>query len=76
MNLECAILNVLTASPVAIPATVIRGYLPAHTGRDHTLTDITSALTRLEVKGHVRGTHNEDTGTKWKETDDGRLRIS
>jgi hypothetical protein len=76
MKLDLAILNVLAASPRAIPATVIRGYLPTFTGEDHTLADINAALTRLEHLGHVKGTANIDTGAKWKETDDGRLRIA
>lgn len=75
MNLEVAILNVLTASPRAIPATVIAGFVPAFTS-EATLTDITAALKRLEHKGHVHGTANEDRGTMWKETADGRLRIA
>jgi len=76
MNLEVAILNVLSASPRAIPATVILGFVPSFTGGDHTLTDVTAALKRLEAKGHAKGTSNEDRGTLWKETDDGRLRIA
>lgn len=76
MNLECAILNVLSASPRAIPASAIAGFVPAFTGADSTITDVTAALKRLERKGHVKGTANEDLGTLWKETDDGRLRIS
>ena len=76
MNIEVGILHVLTASPRAIPASVIIGFLPTFTGKDETLTDTTAALKRMEAKGHVKGTHNEDRGTLWKETDDGRLRIS
>ncbi len=76
MNLEQAILNTLAASPRAIPATVIAGFVPSFTGTDATLTDLNAALKRLEAKGHVKGTANEDRGTLWKETDDGRLRIA
>lgn len=77
MNLELAILNILAASPRALPATVIRGFLPSFTGQaDHTLTDINAALHRLETKGHVNGTAHEDKGFLWKETADGRLRIA
>lgn len=76
MNLQLAILQTLAASPRAIPATVIAGFVPAFTGRDETLTDINAALHRLEAKGHAKGTANEDRGTLWKETDDGRLRIA
>lgn len=76
MKIEVAILHVLAASPRAIPATVIRGFLPALTGNPETLADIDAALDRLEAKGHARGTANEDTGTLWKETADGRLRIA
>ncbi len=76
MNLEVAILNILAASPRAIPATVIRGFLPSFTGKSETLTDIDAALARMETKGHVKGTGDEDKGALWKETADGRLRIS
>ncbi len=76
MNLQVAILNILTASPKAIPVTVIAGFVPAFVGPEPTLTDITTALKTLEQKGHVKGTANEDRGTLWKETDDGRLRIA
>ncbi len=76
MNLELAILNALSASPRALPVSVLVGTVPAFTGQDATQTDITAALRRLETKGHVKGTANEDRGTLWKETDDGRLRIS
>ena len=76
MNLEVGILNVLAASPRAIPATVVAGFIPKFTGSAETLTDINAALKRLEEKGHVKGTANEDRGALWKETDDGRLRIS
>ena len=76
MNLETAILSTLAASPRAIPATVLAGFVPGFTGKDETLADINAALRRLEAKGHAKGTANEDRGTLWKETDDGRLRIA
>lgn len=76
MNLELAILHTLAASPRAIPATVIAGFVPGFTGKDDTLTDINAALKRMERDGEVKGTANKDRGTCWKETDDGRLRIS
>lgn len=76
MNLECGILNVLAASPRAIPASVVIGFISSFTGKDETLSDITSALKRMEAKGHVKGTANEDRGTLWTATDDGRLRIA
>ena len=76
MTLELAILNALVGSPRAIPSTVISGFVAAYTGEPATLGDIDLALRRLEKKGHVKGTANEDRGTLWKETDDGRLRLS
>lgn len=81
MNLELAILNVLAASPRALSVKVLRGFVPSFTGSDHTLTDLTRTLQRLESKGHVRGTGtgecDEDNTPVivWKETADGRLRI-
>jgi hypothetical protein len=76
MNLECAILHVLSASPRAIPVSVIAGFLPAFTGKDETQADIAAALKRMEDAAEVKGTSNKDRGTLWKETDDGRLRIA
>lgn len=76
MTIEPAILHVLSASPRALPVSVIAGFLPAFTGRPATLTDITAALHRLERKNQAAGTAHEDHGTLWKETADGRLRIS
>jgi hypothetical protein len=76
VNLEMAILETLAASPRAIPATVITGFVSGYTGQDHTQTDVELKLKSLERKGHVKGTANEDRGTLWKETDDGRLRIA
>lgn len=76
MNLELAILNVLSASPRALNVQALAGYVPSFTGGDHTLADLNLALRSLEHKGHVKGTKNEDRGTLWKETDDGRLRCA
>ena len=76
MNIEVAVLNVLSASPRALPVGVIRGELPAYLDEDHTLGDIEAALKRLERKGHVAGTRHEDRGTLWTATADGRLRIA
>lgn len=76
MNLEIAILNTLMASPRALPASVILGFIPGFTGRESTLTDVRLALARLEAKGHVKGTADEDRGPLWKETADGRLRAA
>ncbi len=76
MNLELAILTVLAASPRALPATAIAGFVERFTGKPETITDIAAALRNMEHKGHTKGTGNEDRGTLWKETDDGRLRIA
>lgn len=76
MNLECAILNVLDATPRAVTAGVILGFAPKFTGAEHTLAEIERALRRLEEKGHVKGNPNPDRGTVWMATDDGKLRIS
>lgn len=75
MKLELAILNVLAASPRAIPVSVITPCVTEFTGREETQTDVVLALRQLEKKGHAKGTANEDRGTLWKETDDGRLRV-
>lgn len=76
MNLQLAILNVLAASPRALTVPVIAGFVPSFTGTEPTITDVQRELNALERKGHVKGTANEDRGTLWKETDDGRLRIA
>ncbi len=76
MNLERAILLALSASPRAITANVIRGGLAAFIGGEHTLADVNAALARLEDEGEVKGTASKDFGVMWKETPDGRLRIS
>lgn len=77
MNIERAILLVLTASPRAITATVIQSKLTQFTGEPHTLADVNDALGRLERRDppQVKGTHTEDFGTLWKATDEGRLRV-
>lgn len=76
MNLELAILNVLMASPNAIPVGVIAGHVSHFTGKPETIADLNAGLKRLEQKGHAHGTANQDRGTLWKETDDGRLRAA
>lgn len=76
MNLELAILNVLSASPRALTSLQILGVVQSFTGKDDTLHDVKLALTRLEAKAHARGTLDEDRGTVWKETNEGRLRIN
>jgi hypothetical protein len=76
VNLETAILEVLSASPRAIPTAIISAYLPTTSGRRETHADIDAALRRLEGKQQVVGTCHEDKGTLWKETADGRLRLA
>jgi hypothetical protein len=76
MNLELAILNVLTGAERAIGVGRIRGFLPGFIGGEHTLSDVEIALHSLETKGHITGTFQEDRGTLWKETADGRLRLT
>lgn len=76
MNLELAILNTLAASPKALPAPVILGFVGSFTGGTETLHDVQLGLKRLEAKGHVKGTADEDRGPLWKETAEGRLRIA
>jgi DNA-binding PadR family transcriptional regulator len=75
MNLERAILLVLSASPRAIPATVILPRLGEFLGGEHSLGDVTRTLHKLERDGEAKSTSNKDFGLLWKETDDGRLRI-
>lgn len=76
MKLDLAILNVLEASPRALPVEVIAGFTPAFTGRSSTLADLNAALRRLERSHDVIGTTHRDYGTVWKETAEGRLRIA
>ncbi len=75
MNIELAILTVLAGAPRAVNAAVIAGFMGGLIGRDATITDIGNACRSLETKGHAKGTHDEDRGTLWAITPDGRLRI-
>lgn len=76
MNLELAILNVLDASPRALPAGAIAGFVPTFLGQEPTVTDVVRALRSLENKGHAKGTAHEDKGAVYVLTAEGRLRIS
>lgn len=76
MNLERAILLVLSASPRSLTPAIIKVQLPQFIEGDWTVSDVERTLKTLEGKGHAKGTFNEDTGTRWTTTDDGRLRIS
>lgn len=76
MTLEIAILNTLEASPRAIPAEVILGFIPSFTGGSATLSDLNQALKRMERAGDVIGTAHRDKGIVWKETAEGRLRLA
>jgi hypothetical protein len=76
MNLERAILLVLSASRRPLSAQIVTSLVPQFIGGDYTISDVERALKVLESKGHTKGTWNEDFGTLWKETDEGRLRIS
>lgn len=74
MNLEDAILLVPSASPRAIPAAVILGFVSTFTGKHETIADITAALHRLKRKGRIKGAADEERGICWIETGEGRLR--
>ncbi len=76
MNLELAILIVLSGSPRALPAIRILPFLPASINREATLHEVEQALKSLQAKGHVKGRHNDDLGIVWKETDEGNLRTA
>jgi hypothetical protein len=76
MNLERAILLVLSASKKAIPATIIEAGIGQFLSPIPPLADIERTLGQLARKGHAKGTADDDEGTLWKETADGRLRIS
>jgi hypothetical protein len=76
MNLERAILLVISASPRPVSPRLIQGHLPEFTAGDWTLADIERALKTLEGKHQVKGTYSEDLGTLWKETAEGKLRIA
>jgi len=76
VKLERAILKMLAASRRALTATIIADQIRERLQIETTATDVTLALRRMETEGDVKGTHNADFGTMWKETDEGRLRIS
>lgn len=77
MNIELAILLVLTSSQRSIPAGLIQAKLGQFTPDTPSLTDIDRICRALERTSppEVKGTFNKDAGMLWKETDDGRQRL-
>lgn len=77
MNLQRAILLVLSASKRPLTPAMIAAKLPQFIDGDYTADDVERTLkTSLQPDGEAKGTFNKDLGTLWKETDAGRLRIS
>lgn len=78
MKIELEILDVLAASPRAIGPFVIAGLLPGQ----ESIADVRRTLRNLQSKGDVKCTKTTEVDPDgqvkfvWKETDDGRLRIS
>lgn len=77
MTLEIAILTALSnVHPRLLPEGAVRGDAGALLGTPVTITECARALTKLEGKKQVRGWSNEDTGTKWKITEEGMDRLA
>lgn len=77
MNLELAILQVLECvEPRLMPQPILVSDVKNSRLKTPTTDEIERALRKLEDKKHIIGKSNEDTGTKWKITDAGILRLS
>lgn len=76
MNLALQILLVLRdAGGHLLPQSTLVAQLRL-LDRPEPLTEINAALRDLESRDQIHGTHNPDTGNKWKISDEGRVRLA
>ena len=76
MNLQLEILSVLRECDGHL---VLRSTLVASLrlrDRKESLAEIDAAIRTLESRDEVVGTTNRDTGSKWKITDEGKVRLA
>ena len=77
MNLEISILQVLESiHPRMERQPVIVADVKNCRVQSPTSAEVERALRKLEDKKHIIGVSNEDTGTKWKLTDAGVVRLA
>jgi DNA-binding PadR family transcriptional regulator len=75
VNIDLAILNVLSATPRALPVATIARETEEYLHREPSHMDVNVALRRLQAKGLVKGTEKPLVGTVWIATEEGKLAI-
>lgn len=77
MNIELEILECLDmAGDRLTPERVIFSDVRRAVGEDVPDADIKRGIKRLQNKGHVIGSAHQDLGNRWKNTDEGKVRLA
>jgi hypothetical protein len=77
MKIEIQILEILAArSPDLVREIPLRNEVELNTGEEIALADMKVKLRAMERNGDVTFVSNQDTGTKWTISDQGKARLA